>query len=143
MKLHVITVGRPKLGYAIGGWNEYSQRLGHFHQLRVSHIPDHHDDAAHLLTAAGKSYKVALVIEGKQLSSPELAAFLKKRELAATEVSFLIGGPNGLPAEVIEQADFRWSLGSLTFPHDLAMIMVLEALYRASTINAGLPYHRA
>jgi len=143
MKLHIITIGQPKLDYAASGWNEYWTRLGHYHQLRVSHIPDRQNDAAHLLAAAGTSYKVALVIEGQPLSSADLAQFLQKRQLEARELSLLIGGPEGLPETVINQADFRWSLSELTFPHDLAMVVLLEALYRASTINAGHPYHRA
>jgi 23S rRNA (pseudouridine1915-N3)-methyltransferase len=143
MKIHIITVGQPKLDYAVAGWKEYWKRLGHYHQLRVTHIPDRHNDAAHLLAAADNSYKIALVIEGQELTSPDLARFLRERQLEAREVSLMIGGPDGLPATVIEQADFRWSLGALTFPHDLAMVVLLEALYRASTISAGHPYHRA
>lgn len=142
MKLHIITVGQPKLDYAKRGWEEYWGRLQHYHELRVTHIPDKHNDAAHLLEAAGKSYKIALEIAGKEFNSPELAAFLQKRALDAREVSLLIGGPDGLPPAVRAAADLQWSFGRLTLPHDLAMVVLLEALYRASTINAGQPYHR-
>ena len=142
MKIHVITIGEPKLSYAKLGWQEYRDRLKHYHQLRTTHVADKHNDAAHILEAAGSSYKVALVIEGKQFSSSDLAAFLEKRALAGREVSFIIGGPDGLPPEVIEKSDYQWSFGKLTLPHDLAMVTLLEALYRASTINSGQPYHR-
>ncbi len=142
MKLHIITVGQPKLDYAKRGWAEYWQRLGHYHQLRATHIADKQNDAEHLLAAAGSSYKVALVIEGKALSSRQLAQFLEQRALDAREVCFIIGGPDGLPPTVIAAADFQWSLSELTLPHDLAMVVLLETLYRASTINAGQPYHR-
>lgn len=142
MKLHIITVGQPKLDYAKRGWEEYWSRLKHYHDLRVTHIADKHNDAAHLLEAAGNSYKIALEIEGRQFSSPELAQFLDKRALDGREISFIIGGPDGLPAEVRQAADFQWSFSRLTLPHDLAMVTLLEALYRASTINAGQPYHR-
>jgi 23S rRNA (pseudouridine1915-N3)-methyltransferase len=83
-----------------------------------------------------------LEITGKDLTSHQLADFLRTRELAAREVSFVIGGPDGLPAEIRAQADYQWSLSRLTFPHDLAMVVTLEALFRASTIHAHLPYHR-
>ena len=142
MKIHIITVGQPKLEYAKQGWQEYFGRLKHYHQLRTTHIPDKKNDAAITLEATGNSYKIGLVIGGKELSSPELAEFLDKRALDGRELSFIIGGPDGLPQEVIDEVDFQWSFGKLTFPHDLAMVILLEALYRASTIQAGQPYHR-
>jgi 23S rRNA (pseudouridine1915-N3)-methyltransferase len=142
MKLHIITVGQPKLDYARAGWEEYWNRLKHYHQLRVRHVADKQNDANHILAAAGNAYKVALVIEGQQLSSPELAAFLDKRALEGREVCFIIGGPDGLPSAVLAAADFHLSFGKLTLPHDLAMVVLLETLYRSSTISAGQPYHR-
>lgn len=142
MKLHIITVGSPKLAYAKTGWDEYLGRLKHFHQVKVTHLADKHNDSAHLLDAAGTSYKVALVIGAQQFSSKELAQFLDKRAHDGREVSFIIGGPDGLPQDVRDQADLQWSFSELTFPHDLAMVILAETLYRASSINAGLPYHR-
>ncbi len=142
MKLHIITIGQPKLAYAKQGWEEYWNRLKHYHQVRVTHISDKQNDANHILAAAGNSYKVALVIQGQEFTSPELANFLDKRALEGREVSLIIGGPDGLPPEIIVAADYMWSFGKLTYPHDLAMLILLETLYRASTISAGHPYHR-
>lgn len=143
MKLHLITVGKPKLVYAKLGWEEYLARLQRFHTVRATHLADKYAyDAPKILEAAVNTYKVGLVIEGEELSSPRLANLLKERELASREVSFIVGGPEGLPTEVIKNLDYRWSLGKLTLPHDLAMVVTLEALYRASTINAGQPYHK-
>lgn len=143
MKLHIITVGEPKLAYAKAGWQEYLSRLKHYHTLRITHVADKHAyDSDYLLNACGNAYKVALVIEGAQFSSPELAAFLEKRALDGRELCLLVGGPEGLPSAVIDSADTTWSFSRLTFPHDLAMVVLLEALYRASTIAAGQPYHK-
>lgn len=143
MKIHLVTVGEPKLAYAKTGWQEYFDRLKHYQTLRVTHVPDKYAyDAAYLANACGNAYKIALVIEGKQLSSPELAASLEKRALDGRETCFIIGGPEGLPQATIDAADFAWSLSKLTLPHDLAMVVLLETLYRASTINAGQPYHK-
>ena len=143
MKLHIITVGEPKLAYAKAGWEEYTKRLQHYHTLRVTHVPDKWAyDAAYLQQTAGNAYTIALIIDGKQFSSPELASFLEKRALDAREVCFLIGGPEGLPEPVVMAADFTWGLSKLTFPHDLAMVVLAETLYRASTISAGQPYHK-
>lgn len=143
MRIHIATVGQPKLAYAKAGWDEYLKRLNRFHTVRVTHIADKLAyDASHILQVIGKAYSVALVIDSKQMTSPELASFLDARALDGREVCFIIGGPEGLPQAVIDQADTSWSLSKLTFPHDLAMVVLLETLYRASTINAGLPYHK-
>jgi 23S rRNA (pseudouridine1915-N3)-methyltransferase len=143
MKLHIVTVGEPKLPYAKTGWAEYAKRLGHYHTLRTTHLPDKHADSGeYFLRACGNAFKVALAVDGDQLSSPELAGFLGQRALKGRELCFMIGGPEGLPAEVVAAADMRLSLSALTFPHDLAMVVVAEALYRASSINAGHPYHK-
>ncbi len=142
MKLHIITVGMPKLAYAKLGWDEYLQRLRHFHTVRVSHVADKNNNTQHLLATVAKTTLVALVIDAPQLSSPSLASFLEKRALDGQELSFIVGGPAGLPSEVIAHAQYTWSLSKLTFPHDLAMVILLETLYRASTINSGQPYHK-
>lgn len=143
MKLHIITVGEPKLSYAKAGWQEYISRLKHYHDVRITHIADKWAyDGRYLRQMAGNAYTVALVIDGTQYTSPELSAFLEKRALDARTLCFIIGGPEGLPEEVILGADLTFGLSKLTFPHDLAMVVLAEALYRASTISAGHPYHK-
>lgn len=143
MKLHIVTIGTPKLEYAKVGWELYAGRLGRLHTVRTTHVADKFAySATHITAAAQNTAVVALDISGKQYSSPELATFLQRLELGWKEVSFIIGGPDGLPPELVSGAQHRWSLGKLTLPHDLAMVVTLEALYRAATINAGLPYHR-
>lgn len=143
MKLHLITIGKPKLAYAAAGWEEYLGRLQRLHTVRVTQLADKYtDDAAKISEAAAGTYTVALEITGEMLDSQGLADFLRTRELGAREVSFIIGGPDGLPQAIRDQADYRWSLSRLTLPHDLAMVVTLEALFRASTIKAWLPYHR-
>ena len=143
MKIHLITIGEPKLAYARDGWVEYTKRLGHFHQLRITHIPDKQNNAKHILATASTAYKVALVIDGQQMSSPQLAEFLEAQAGQGRELCFIIGGPDGLQQEVITAADKQLSLSQLTFPHDLAMVVLAEAIYRATTITTGHPYHRA
>lgn len=143
MRLHIVTIGEPKLPYAQAGWQEYCKRLGRYHQLRVTHLADKWaNDSQHILETCGSAYKVGLIINGTQLSSEALAAFLDKHSLEGREICFLIGGPEGLPMTVQQQMDLAWSFSALTFPHDLAMVILAEALYRASTINSGHPYHR-
>lgn len=142
MKLHIITVGEPKLAYAKTGWVEYIKRLQHYHAVRVSHIADKYAyNAARLLQTAG-GYKVALVVDGPQKTSEELAVWMERRAADGRETCLLIGGPEGLPQEVVAAADMQLGLSRLTFPHDLAMVLLAEALYRGSTIAAGQPYHK-
>jgi 23S rRNA (pseudouridine1915-N3)-methyltransferase len=142
VKLHIVTNGKPKLTYAKQGWEEYIVRLRRLHDVRITHLADKYsDDAEKILGATGDSYRVGLIIEGTQLTSRQLATFLEQRALEGKELCFVIGGPDGLPSLVQAAMDVRLSFSKLTFPHDLAMIVLAEALYRASTINKGLPYH--
>jgi len=142
MKLHIITVGEPKLAYAKTGWAEYIKRLQHYHTVHVTHIADKHAYDADYLLQTATGYKVALVIDGPQKTSEELAAWMEKRAMDGRETCLLVGGPEGLPQKVVAAADMQLGLSRLTFPHDLAMVVLAEALYRASTIAAGQPYHK-
>lgn len=143
MRIHIITVGEPKLDYAKQGWLEYLSRLKHYHRVKITHLANKKAyDPQAIMTAAVNTYRVVLEINGARLSSTGLAQFLEKRSHDGKEVSFIIGGPEGLPEAVRDAADFQWSLSELTLPHDLAMVVLLEALYRASTISASHPYHK-
>mgnify|MGYP002780095152 CR=1 FL=1 len=86
------------------------------------------------------TYRIALEVEGKALSSPQLAQWLEARAQSTPDLAFLIGGAYGLPPEVSQQANFRWSLSALTLPHRLARLFVAEQVYRAFTILRNEPY---
>ncbi len=143
MKIHILTIGKPKLSYAQQGFEEYLGRLKRLHQVRVTHLSDKYAyDTKKILGEIQGSITVVLEIYGVEYTSEKLADFLQARELESREVCFVIGGPEGLPQQVRDTANYQWSLGRLTLPHDLAMVVTAEALYRASTINARLPYHK-
>lgn len=143
MKIHLVTIGKPKLDYAVRGHAEYLGRLERLHTVRITQLADKYAyDAAKILEIVRGTTLVVLEIHGTEFTSEQLAEFLIKREFESREVTFLIGGPEGLPETVRKAAHHQWSLGRLTLPHDLAMVVTLEALYRASTINAHLPYHK-
>lgn len=141
MKLHILTIGKPNLEYAKIGFSEYIKRLNRYHNVRVTHLADKNNTADNILKAAGNSYMVALTIDGPQLSSHGLADMLENLALQGKEVCFMIGGPDGLPVEVIDAADGELGLSKLTLPHDLAMVVLAETLYRSSCINVNHPYH--
>lgn len=103
------------------------------------------DEAARLIkpVAAAESI-VALEVSGRALSSEAFAQLLAKhRDDGAKTLAFLIGGPDGLASAALNAAALKLSLGSMTLPHGLARIVLAEQLYRAATILAGHPYHRA
>ena len=85
---------------------------------------------------------VALCVEGKELTSPELAAYMEKAELSCGEICFLIGSSYGLAEKVKEKANLRLSLSKLTMPHQLARVVLAEALYRSTEIIKGSKYHK-
>jgi len=86
---------------------------------------------------------VVLDETGTALSSTDLAARVADWQADGRDVCFVIGGPDGLADGCLERADFVWSLSALTLPHGLARIVCVEQLYRAASLNAGHPYHRA
>ena len=89
------------------------------------------------------AYLVALCVEGKQISSEELAEMLAQRAgSGAGDIAFVIGSSHGLDDRVKQAAKARISMGRITLPHQLARLVLTEQLYRACTINAGMKYHK-
>ena len=152
MDLAVIAVGKLRPYYRNAA-DDYLRRLKRYakpteHEVReASKAPtvsvQRAEEAARLETRLTEgSTVVALAREGTGWSSRELAGQLERWILAARSLSFVIGGSAGLDPHLIARANASWSLGPLTFPHELARIIVLEQLYRAFTILRGEPYHK-
>jgi 23S rRNA (pseudouridine1915-N3)-methyltransferase len=89
-----------------------------------------------------REYVVVLDERGRSFTTLQLSAWLAERRAHGEPLSFIIGGPDGLGAAVTARAQLRWSLSALTFPHALVRVLLVEQLYRASTVLAGHPYHR-
>ena len=87
-------------------------------------------------------FVAALDERGTQLSTRELAVWLKERMQEGADLAFLIGGADGLASPVLERANFKWSLSRLTLPHAMVRVLLSEQLYRAHSILANHPYHR-
>ena len=86
---------------------------------------------------------VALDGKGKMLSSEDLAEYIEKKEISGiSEISFVIGGSNGLSKTILDSADIVVSFGKITYPHQLFRVVLSEQIYRAFTIIKGLPYHK-
>lgn len=89
------------------------------------------------------TWRVALDRGGRALSSPQLADHLTRwRDDGQRHVVFLIGGPDGMASSLLSDMDFSLSFGPMTYPHMLMRVLLLEQLYRALTLQQGIPYHR-
>ena len=155
----LLCVGKLKERYWREAVEEYQKRLSAFCRLSIveveeERLPDNPSPAqiAHTLEAEGARLlaKVptgaaiyALCIEGKEMDSPTLSASLDKLTVdGVSHIVFIIGGSWGLSDEVKRAARVRLSMSPMTFPHQLARVMLLEQLYRAGQISAGGKYHK-
>lgn len=157
LTVRILCVGRLKEDYLRGACGEYAKRLGGFCRLEIAELaearlPDHPSPGqiAQALEAEGKAILqrcggvvAALCIEGKEFSSPELAEWMSGQALSGrSELDFVIGSSWGLSGEVKRQAELRLSMSRMTFPHQLARVMLLEQIYRAFQIQSGGKYHK-
>jgi 23S rRNA (pseudouridine1915-N3)-methyltransferase len=152
MDLSVVAVGKLRPYYRQAA-DDYLRRLKryitvHEHEVReASRAPtamaQRAEESARLeARVADNSTVVALAREGMGWSSRELARQLERWLLGGRPITLLIGGSQGLDPSLIARAGTRWSLGPLTFPHELARVIVLEQIYRAFSILRGGPYHK-
>ena len=143
MKITYITVGEPKGNYH-SIFTEYAKRISRFAKIDIHHIKENKDSEKKILKAIGKSFVVLFDEKGRDLTSMQLADFIEQKEISGiSDIAFIIGGTDGHTDAVRKMGNYSLALSKLTFPHDLAMTVGIEALYRALTIIAGHPYHRA
>jgi 23S rRNA (pseudouridine1915-N3)-methyltransferase len=156
MKCRLIAAGTRLPDWVNSGFEEYQRRLRtplvlELHEIsvatrRAGEGPERavQREGANMLAAIGAGdYVVALEVAGKSMSTEQLSVWLAERLRDARPLTLLIGGPDGLAAPCLERADQSWSLSPLTLPHALARVVVAEQIYRAMSLLAGHPYHRA
>ena len=152
MKINIVCVGKIKEKFFVEAINEYAKRFSRFCDLKIIEVEEESKisntdkkceiESENLLEKCG-GIIVALDSSGKLLSSPEIANFIKlKTNNGISEISFVIGGSNGLSQNLKSRADLVLSFGKITFPHQLFRVVLLEQIYRAFTILEGLPYHK-
>jgi 23S rRNA (pseudouridine1915-N3)-methyltransferase len=153
MRVTVACVGRLKEAHWRGAAEEYVKRLRPYVTLEWAEVPDRDisRDEGSARSSEGDSllrvlpagaYTVALDEHGTERSSEELAAWLDDLAVRGTShVAFMLGGSAGLDPRVLAAASERMSLSRMTFPHQLARVLLLEQLYRACRISRGEPYH--
>ena len=140
LRVTILCQGRLKEPYYADACREYLKRLSAWCKAEVIELAEDADVTGRIPKGA---YVIAMCIEGRKLSSPQLAEKLQALAAGgASRICFLIGGSEGLPGPVKKQADYCLSMSDMTFPHHLARVMLLEQLYRALSISAGAKYHK-
>lgn len=152
MKVQVLGIGKTREPFYRDGIREYSRRIEAYCSLEMRESGKERSESESDLEAAyaplRKEYlradvRVALDQTGRVMSSEDLARWLDEVMRGGFKrVSFLIGGPNGLPEEALKDSTMVLSLSPMTLPHQMARLMLLEQLYRGFSILRGEPYHR-
>jgi 23S rRNA (pseudouridine1915-N3)-methyltransferase len=126
-------------------YEEYTRRLRSAMRIDLEEIPVGRakaDEEKRLLDRIGDDYLVALDERGKSLTTLQLAKWLGERRQDGRDLTFVIGGPDGLGPGILMKAGLRWSLSALTFPHAMVRVILAEQLYRAHSVLQNHPYHR-
>lgn len=158
MQIRILSVGKIKEPFLKQACAEYEKRLNRYTKLECievadESIPEKASEAEYKRIIQKESQRlqgrcktgltVALDIRGEQMDSLHFAQWLRRAEQSGTScVQFLIGGSLGLDPSIVQQADMRLSFSPMTFPHNLAKVLLLEQVYRAMKINRGETYHK-
>lgn len=158
MKIDILCVGKLKEDYWRAACAEYLKRLGRYTQLQVVEVPDlptpdrasaaqeeaiRRQEGARLLERLRPDTRAfALDARGAAWSSEQLSEHIGQWQMAGRPVALLIGGSLGLHPDVLSRCEGSISMGHMTFPHQLARVMVLEQVYRGFRILRGESYHK-
>lgn len=159
LRIDIVTVGKLKEKFYVGACDEYIKRLGRDCDLKVWELDEcrlpQEPSEAEIRAALQKeaeavkkklpkgAYIIAMCVEGKLLSSPQLAELMNRKTVeGCSSIVFLVGSSYGMSDELKRMADMKLSMSPMTFPHHLARVMLLEQIYRAFRINGGSDYHK-
>ena len=160
MNINIIAIGKLKESYLREAAYEYSKRLSGFCKLNIIEIPESRlsenpgeKEIQNALTNEARlieeqinkksALNIALCIEGRQLSSEELSQKISGAGVnGKSTINFIIGSSFGISHDVKSKADFKLSMSKMTFPHQLARVLLLEQIYRAFQISSGGKYHK-
>lgn len=155
MQIHLIAVGHRMPAWVTQGYEEYARRMPRECELQLVEIPLvkrskgstteklMEQEGEKMLSAIPKdSLVVAMEVDGKNWSTPQLAEEMGQWMQSGRKVALLVGGPEGLAPACRQRAELRWSLSALTLPHPMVRIVLAEQLYRATCILKNHPYHK-
>jgi 23S rRNA (pseudouridine1915-N3)-methyltransferase len=146
MRWQILVAGKPALAYAKAGVDEYLLRLRRYLdcELIIVKAGSSEDVSHRLLEKSTGSYRIALDERGERPTTRQLSETIAAWEMRGEikSISFLIGASDGHTAELRKSCDMVLSLSSLTMQHELALVVLLEQIYRIATLRRGEPYHR-
>ena len=145
MRVRILAVGTRMPEWVTTAYEDYTRRMRKDMRVDLEEIPVGRvkaDEEKRLLERIGDDYLVALDERGKSLTTLQLAKWLGERQQDGRNLTFVIGGPDGLGPAILVKADLRWSLSGLTFPHAMVRLILAEQLYRAHSVLQNHPYHR-
>lgn len=155
MVIHFITVGQKMPKWVQEGYAEYAKRLPKACSMKLVELPmaqrgktgsvDKYkaEEAKKILAAVPKGALLIVLDEhGQQVTTKGLAGKLEDWLGSGQDVALVVGGPDGLQQDLIQQAQWKWGLSKLTMPHPMVRILVVEQIYRAWSVINNHPYHR-
>ena len=143
--IKIICVGKIKEKFYVDAINEYKKRLSKYTKLEIIELQDSDilkEKELILKNINFKDYNIALAIEGKEYTSVELANHIDKIQNINSNITFIIGGSDGIDSEIKEKVNELISFSKLTFPHQLFRVILLEQIYRCFKINNNETYHK-
>ena len=143
--IKIICVGKVKESFYRDAIDEYMKRLSKYHKIEIIEVMDsniNNEKDLILKKIDKKDFIVTMEIEGKELSSVEFANFIDKTLINYSNITFIIGGSDGLSDEIKSLANYKLSFSKMTFPHQLFRIILLEQIYRSFRILNNESYHK-
>lgn len=158
LTINMICVGKLKESYLRDAVDEYAKRMKPLCKLNIMELSEERvgdnpsaAEIRHTITAESErimqklgkgDHVIALCVEGRNISSEALSEMIEDVSMTHSTIDLIIGGSWGLSEELKARADFKLSMGKMTFPHQLCRVMLLEQLYRAFQISRGTKYHK-
>ena len=155
LRIHLVVIGDKMPSWVDQGFCEYQKRIRGRIELNLIQVPAvkrgknadmarivAEEDRRLLGAVPPRCLTIALDRRGKSLSTIEMAQLMEQWLQQGDQAALLVGGPEGLSQQAIDQCDLSWSLSALTFAHPVVRVMLAEQIYRCYSVIEGLPYHR-
>ena len=143
--INIICVGKIKENYLKEAINDYQKRINKYHKLEIIEIEDDNiiNEKDRILKHINKKdYLIALDIQGIELTSIELSKKIDNIFINNSNITFIIGGSNGIHDSIKNIVNYKLSFSKMTFPHQLFRLILLEQIYREYKINNNESYHK-